>query len=94
MIYHWLFSTFLKVHIPQKFRDRVHLLICDGDKNECSQIDFAIKSGIFPNAIRVRCIWHIVDRGWQRYKPVSQLAENDPSVHDYNEKKIGTDYIS
>ena len=29
-----------------------------------SQFDEAINSGIFPNALRAQCGWHIIDRGW------------------------------
>ena len=89
MIFHWKFSTFYKVHLPQKFHDRVRLIITDGDQNECSQIDIAIRSGLFPNAVRSRCIWHIVDRGWQAHKPSAQIAEHDPSVTNYQDKRYG-----
>ena len=77
------------MHFPQQLRDRVRLIICDGDKNECSQIDSAIKSGVFPNAVRSRCIWHIVDRGGTRLKPSAQLGLTDPSVGNYNRNKHG-----
>ena len=90
MIFHWQFSIFYKIHLPQHIRDKVCLIICDGDKNECSQIDFAIKSGLFPNALRVRCIWHIVDRGWMNHKPSPQLVSTDATVVKYNEEKYAT----
>ena len=84
MIFQWLFSTFYKVHFPQELSDRVRLIICDGDQNECSQIDIAIRTGVFPNAMRSRCIWHVVDRGWNSKKPSPQLGEYDASVLNYN----------
>jgi hypothetical protein len=37
-------------------------LITDGDSQETSQLDNAIDA-YFPQAIRVRCIWRVVDRG-------------------------------
>lgn len=75
----------LQATFDAKNCDQVRLIICDGDKNECSQIDYTIRSSLFPNAIRSRCIWHIVDCGWIKHKLSHQLASKDPSVLDYNE---------
>jgi len=45
---------------------RTRLIICDGDPQECAQLDAAIKS-VFSGAMRRRCGWHIVDRGMNRH---------------------------
>lgn len=40
-------------------------IISDGDSCECNQIGAAIKL-FMPNAIRVRCGWHIINRGMDK----------------------------
>ena len=47
MIFHWLFSSFYKLHFPASIREQLRLIICDADQNECAQIDPSIKLGIF-----------------------------------------------
>jgi hypothetical protein len=49
------------------------LIITDGDSQETTQLDIAI--GLyFPNATRVQCGWHIIDRGWNAHGPKSTVA--------------------
>jgi len=66
----WLFRWLFQTSIPTLFGDnvceRTRLLICDGDPQECTQLDAAITQ-VFVRAKRRRCGWHIVDRGWNRY---------------------------
>ena len=66
------------------------MLVCNGGKNECSQIDYAIKSGLFPNAICVQCIWNIVDCGWQYHKPSPQLEAVDSTISNYDQNQISS----
>ena len=44
------------------------MIITNGDAQETSQLDLAIGL-FFPHAVRVRCGWHLVDRGWIRHCP-------------------------
>jgi hypothetical protein len=46
------------------------LIITDGDSQETTQLDIAICL-YFPNATRVQCGWHIIDRGWNAHGPKS-----------------------
>ena len=41
-------------------------MITDGDSQEFTQVDNAIEN-VIPNAQRVRCGWHIVNQGFDRY---------------------------
>ena len=41
-------------------------MITDGDLQEFLQIDNAIEN-VIPNAKRVRCGWHIVHKGFEKY---------------------------
>ena len=83
MIFHWLFSSLYKLHFPDSIRERVRLIIF-GDQNKFSQIDSSIKLGIFPNATRACCAWNIIDCGWTKRKPSTQLCQHDPSVTNFN----------
>jgi transposase-like protein len=40
----------------------------DGDSQETSQLDVAM-STLMPEAIRARCIWHVVDRRMRKKHP-------------------------
>ena len=64
--FHWLFSKAFPLLFPKRLLDRIRVVISDGDSSECNQIDIAIRT-ILRNAIRVRCAWHIVNRGWKKY---------------------------
>jgi hypothetical protein len=44
---------------------RIKIIVTDGDSQEKSQLDDAIGK-FFPDAYRIRCSWHIIDRGWHK----------------------------
>jgi hypothetical protein len=44
---------------------RIKIVVTDGDSQAISQLDDAI-SKFFLNAYRIRCSWHIIDRGWHK----------------------------
>jgi MULE transposase domain/SWIM zinc finger len=69
-IFKWLFQTVMPQLLGQSALNRVVLAITYGDYNEITQLDDAIRRCI-PNAVRGRCIWHIIDRGMlnARYYP-------------------------
>ena len=66
---YWLLKVFVSKTLLRKYRERVRLIITDGDQTEFGQVDEAINSRIFPNALRARCGWHIIDRGWNKNGP-------------------------
>jgi hypothetical protein len=51
------------------------MVVTDGDSQETSQLDMAMKKH-FPQAIRGRCIWHIVKRGMDKYFPKPLCRKN------------------
>jgi hypothetical protein len=44
---------------------RIKIIVTNGDSQEIGQLDDAINP-FFPNAYRIRCSWHIIDRGWHK----------------------------
>jgi len=65
-LFQWLFQTSVPTLMGAEACARTRLIICDGDPQECAQLDAAIKS-VFSGAMRRRCGWHIVDRGMNRH---------------------------
>ncbi len=63
--FRWLFQEALPVLLGAQSLHSVKLIMTDGDSQEMSQVDFAI-STYFVNAVRTRCVWHLVEQGWRR----------------------------
>ena len=61
-----VFSVVFPRLIPKHVLSKVKIVITDGDPQEFSQVDNAIES-VIPNAKRVRCGWHIVHKGFDKY---------------------------
>lgn len=64
--FRWLFQTAVPTLVGRRACEKTELVICDGDPQECGQLDAAIIA-VFVNAIRRRCGWHIVDRAWNNH---------------------------
>ena len=62
-VFRWVFCVLLPKMYGKRLLSKVQVVITDGDSQEFSQLDNAIKS-FFPQVKRVRCGWHIVNRGW------------------------------
>ena len=62
-LYRWLFQAAIPTLVTKKSCSEMQLIICDGDPQECSQLDSAIQS-VFVNAKRRRCGWHITEKGF------------------------------
>ena len=63
--YKWLFQTVFPVLIGKDVLNKVSLMVTDGDSQEISQLEDSVKK-FFPNVYRIRCSWHIIDRGWHK----------------------------
>jgi hypothetical protein len=63
--YKWLFQTVFPALLGTDVLKRIKIIVTDGDSQEISQVDDAV-ARFFPNAYRIRCSWHIIDRGWQK----------------------------
>ena len=65
----WVFRWIFSVVIPQLFGitilNRIQVIITDGDSQEYGQLDNAI-SEFMPHITRVRCGWHIIQKGWEK----------------------------
>ena len=66
--FRWIFSTVLPLCFPASVLDKIVYICSDGDSQEFSQIDAAIKK-FFPRVTRGRCAWHIFDRGMMKHGP-------------------------
>ena len=72
-IFRWIFSVVFPTMFSKDLLKRVKIIISDGDSHEYQQIDIAINKYLI-NAKRLRCGWHLVDRGWFNYGPCYQKA--------------------
>lgn len=61
---------------------KVRVINSDGDAQEMAVIDDAILL-FFRNAIRNRCGWHVIDRGWHRLGPKIGLSRKANDVKHY-----------
>ena len=65
-MFRWVFSVVFPRLIPKHILQNVKIVITDGDPQEFLQVDNAIEN-VIPNAKRVRCGWHLVHQGFDRY---------------------------
>jgi hypothetical protein len=63
--YKWFFHTVLPALLGKDVLKRIKIIVIDGDSQEISQLDDAL-AWFFPEAYRIRCSWHIIDRGWNK----------------------------
>lgn len=63
-MFRWIFQTAMPILLGEKWMSRIRVIISDGDSQEIKQLDAAIQL-FFPQVMRVRCGWHIIDRGWK-----------------------------
>jgi hypothetical protein len=64
--FRWLFLIVLPTLLGVTFLQLIQVVVTDGDSQETSQLDIAIAK-FFPQALQVRCGWHLVNRGLKRY---------------------------
>ena len=68
--FRWIFLHVLPTMFSKETIGRIRVIISDGDSQEYQQIDVAI-STFCPHVMRLRCGWHVIDRGWMRHGPKS-----------------------
>lgn len=75
----WIFDWILQEVMTSLFKKetllKTKIIFSDGDSQEIDAIEDGIEL-IFKNAIRGRCGWHIIDRGWLRRGPSYPPREN------------------
>ena len=78
----WMFRWLFQIATPSLLGagscDLVRLQITDGDAQETSQLDDALKT-VFKISKRRRCGWHIIEKGWERN--VSGLGRSNEAKH-------------
>jgi hypothetical protein len=77
-LFRWLFQVATPSLLGASSCDLVRLQITDGDSQETSQLDDALKT-VFKISKRRRCGWHIIDRGWERI--VSSIGRSKAAKH-------------
>ena len=76
-VFNWIFSVVMPTLLGSTLMERVRHIICDGDPQECTQIDAAIKRH-FPQVTRGRCGFHLVTLGWERHMgPMKQYKNKE-----------------
>ena len=79
-VFKWLFQTVFPTLLGMDALARIAVFITDGDSQETSQLDNAIDQ-LFPQAFRVRCIWHAVDRGMATNFPKCPVIKQTRDAH-------------
>lgn len=78
----WLFRWLFQSAFPQVLRatrcNQVQMVMTDGDSQEISQMDSALQS-VFTSAVRRRCGWHIVEKGFAKH--VRSLGTSEAAGH-------------
>lgn len=67
-VFRWIFNIVFPKLFPKEVLRKVIIIITDGDAQEMQAVDESIGE-FFIFAIRVRCGWHIIDRGFFRLGP-------------------------
>jgi hypothetical protein len=75
--YRWVFMKCIPFLVGEEQLKRVRLLITDGDSQEFNAVDEAIFHHL-PNARRIRCAYHLVQKTWENKVPHPSLQ--DPPV--------------
>ena len=65
--------------ILKHFLTRIRVVITYGDLQEYNQVDNAIGI-VLPNTFRVRCGWHIVEHGFDKYVDTRFLNFPSPTL--------------
>ena len=68
--FRWIFYHVLPTMFSKNTISKIKVIISDGDAQEYDQIDHAINL-LCPHVERIRCGWHVIDRGWDRHGPTS-----------------------
>jgi hypothetical protein len=62
-MFQWLFKEAIPAVLGADACQRVCTILTDGDSQETAELDAAISMGIYGNAVRRRCGWHIIHQG-------------------------------
>ena len=65
-VFRWVFSVVMPHLFGNTILNRIQVIVTDGDSQEYGQLDNAI-SEFMPHITRVRCGWHIIQKGWESH---------------------------
>jgi hypothetical protein len=85
-VFKWIFDEALPALFPSQVLNRVKLIISDGDSQEINQISSAVSpGGTLEFAIRLQCVFHIVDRSWNKkvYYLAKRMDESHNSIYEH-----------
>jgi hypothetical protein len=89
--FQWLFLTvFPALFGPHaSFLPKLSVIVTDGDKTMIEQLEIAIARFFPPNVYRIRCSWHIIDRGWstQVKLPLGGFSRRKRAAHLVGRKR-------
>jgi len=66
--FRWVFQHAIPILIPKHHRERVTLIMKDGDPQQRNEILLALKN-VFPNTREATCGYHVVEFGWLLHVP-------------------------
>ncbi len=69
-VFRWLFETAVPALIPESTRNRIQLVLTDGDAKMCNAFNL-VQPNFYPNAIHGLCMFHLVSQ------PLSKLPLMD-----------------
>jgi len=78
-VFRWVFSVLLPKVYGNELLKQVQVFITDGDPQETQQLDNGLDL-FFPKAKRIRCGWHLIDRGWNARCPTVKAF---PSISEF-----------
>ena len=81
-VFRWLFQQVFPTLLGEENLSQVRAIVTDGDAQQTSQLDLARERSYFKRAIRVRCMWHIVNRGWRTQGPSSRYLQKNQKLYE------------
>ena len=90
--FRWVFCVLFPQIYDNHILSKIQVFITDGDSQETSQLDNAIDS-FFPQAKRIRCGWHIVNRGFLANVEGPRSFPKNMKIHYDNLRNICFSWI-
>ena len=73
-IFDWILQQVMTKFISKDVRDRVNIVITDGDSTEINAVRNSLLN-VFPRAQHINCLWHLVNQGLKRSGLEKDLKE-------------------
>lgn len=73
-IFDWILQQVMTKFISKDVRDRVNIIITDGDSTEINAVRQSLQN-VFPHAHHLNCLWHLINQGLKRSGMEKDLKE-------------------